>query len=89
MFRCGKSIDRCEFNFWSVLRSHDQKQLLFPTVLPFFHFSVKVKHMARGFWIAALWCDLEFTFDLAVGALTFQALSGLYLGICKAKEVDT
>ena len=26
------------------------------------------------------WCDLDFTFDLAVVTLTYNALSGLYFG---------
>ena len=28
---------------------------------------------------ATSWCDLELTFDLAVVALTYEILSGLYL----------
>ena len=34
------------------------------------------------------WCELV-TFDLAVVALTYKILSGLYLGNCKVQEVDT
>ena len=34
------------------------------------------------------WYDLDLTFDLAVVTLTSKILSGLYLGICKVKEVD-
>ena len=35
------------------------------------------------------WFDLSLTFDIAIVTLTFEVLSGLYLGNCKAYEVDT
>ena len=34
------------------------------------------------------WCDLDLTFDLAVVTLTFEILTGLYLGNHKVTEVD-
>ena len=34
------------------------------------------------------WCDLDLTFDLAVVTLTYNILSGLYLGNRKVQEVD-
>ena len=34
------------------------------------------------------WCDLDLTFDLAVVALTYKILSGLYLGNLEVQEVD-
>ena len=35
------------------------------------------------------WCDLDLTFNLDVGTLTYKILSGLYLGNRKVLEVDT
>ena len=35
--------------------------------------------LAGGSRCALSWCDLDLTFDLAVGTLTFKILSGLYL----------
>ena len=37
----------------------------------------------------SLCCDLDLTFDLALVVLTFNILSGQYLGNHKVKEVDT
>ena len=34
------------------------------------------------------WCDIDFTFDLAVVTLTYNALSGLCFGYHKVQEVD-
>ena len=38
---------------------------------------------------ATLWCDLDLTYDLAAVTLSLKILSGIYLGNCKVKEVDT
>ena len=38
---------------------------------------------------ATSWSDLDLTFDLAIVALTYKSLSGLYLGNRKVQEVDT
>ena len=35
--------------------------------------------LVRGCRCATSWCDLDLTFDLAVVALTYKMLSGLYL----------
>ena len=36
---------------------------------------------------AALWCDLDLTFDLAVVTLTYKILSGLYLGNRRCRKL--
>ena len=36
--------------------------------------------LVRGCRCPMSWCDLDFTFDLAVVTLTYKILSGLYLG---------
>ena len=47
-----------------------------------------VRILVRGCRCATSWSDLDLTFDLAVVTLTYKMLSGLYLGNCKAWEVD-
>ena len=39
--------------------------------------------LVRGYRYAALWCDLDLTYDLAEVILTFKILSMLYLGSCQ------
>ena len=34
-----------------------------------------------------LWCDLSFTFDLAVVTLTYKILSGLYLETIRYRKL--
>ena len=39
--------------------------------------------LVRGCRCDSSWSDLDLTFDLAVVTLTYEILSGLYLGNCK------
>ena len=45
--------------------------------------------LVQGCGCATSWYDLDLTFDLAVVTLTFNILSGLYLGKFNVQEVDT
>ena len=42
-----------------------------------------------GYRCAKSWYDLDLTFDLTVVTLTFNILTGLYLGNRKMSEVDS
>ena len=53
-----------------------EKSLLFHISLPL----LSLGTLVRGCRCATPWCDLDFTFDLAVVNLTYKILSGLYLG---------
>ena len=50
---------------------------------------IQIGTLVRRFRCAASWCDLDLTFDLAVVTLTYEILSGFYLGFHKVWKVDT